>query len=297
VDFAGQIATQPTAAGTTAFSTNVAGTDGNDRYRLLGSGAMETGPGSAARDFFNGRAAVGVGYASPTLLVGSTTALGDNGVGELQLANATTTPTTNPTGGVVHYGANGTSTLQRDTAGHLSNLSWSDEVFQMNGFTARNMDPNYANINNLCVTTVINLHRIYIPTTVTTTTVFLYVSVIGATLTAAQNLVGLYNAAGTRVAVTADQSANWTSTGLKTISWSSSFAVPSPGVYYVAILSNGTTPATFAGSGGFSGLYNANTTGASLVHAETASGQTTMPSSVTMSSNVTSAKSIFVAVI
>jgi hypothetical protein len=293
----GSVQTTGATSGTVAQQASVSG-DTQPRYQTLASGTTNLGPGgSTATDTVYGRSAAGVLYTSKNFLVGSATALGDNGVGEVQLANATTAPTTNPTGGVVHYGANGTSTLQRDTAGHLSNLSWSDENFQMNGFTARNMDPNYANSNNLCTTTTINLHRIYVPTTVTTTTVFLYVSVIGATLTSGQNLVGLYNAAGTRVAVTADQSANWTSTGLKTISWASSFAIPSPGVYYVAILSNGTTPATFAGSGGFSGLYNANTTGASLVHADGPTAQTTMPSSITMSSNTSSAKSIFVAIV
>lgn len=103
VDFSGQIATQPTASGNTALSTNVNGSDTNDRFRLLGSGAMEIGPGSAGRDAFTGRAAAGINYASPTLLVGATTALGDNGVGEIQLHNATTPPTSAPTAGTVIY--------------------------------------------------------------------------------------------------------------------------------------------------------------------------------------------------
>lgn len=38
-----------------------------------------------------------------TVTVGATASLGDNGVGELQLANATTVPTTNPTGGSLVY--------------------------------------------------------------------------------------------------------------------------------------------------------------------------------------------------
>jgi hypothetical protein len=50
--------------------------------------------------------------------VGSSTALGDNGVGELQLANATTVPTTNPVGGAVIY-ATGGGAFYRDSAGDV----------------------------------------------------------------------------------------------------------------------------------------------------------------------------------
>ena len=102
-DFAGQIAGQPGTAGGIVLSSNVNGADAFDRYRLLGDGSIESGPGTAARDFFNGRAAVGIGYASPTLLVGATTALGDNGVGEIQLHNFTTPPTSPPSNGVVIF--------------------------------------------------------------------------------------------------------------------------------------------------------------------------------------------------
>lgn len=42
-----------------------------------------------------------------TVTVGSASSLGDNGVGEIQLANAFTVPTTNPTGGVVLYSTGG----------------------------------------------------------------------------------------------------------------------------------------------------------------------------------------------
>jgi hypothetical protein len=50
------------------------------------------------------------------LLVGSTTALGDNGVGEIQLANVTSAPTTNPTGGALIY-ASGGGVFHRDPSG------------------------------------------------------------------------------------------------------------------------------------------------------------------------------------
>jgi hypothetical protein len=103
----GLIASQPTVVGNTIISSNVNGADTFDRYRLLGDGSQAYGSGSAARDAFTGRAAATVFYAQPNLLVGTATDLGDNGVGELKLANATTVPTTNPTGGGLLYSQGG----------------------------------------------------------------------------------------------------------------------------------------------------------------------------------------------
>lgn len=98
---------QPSAATNTAYAVNVNGSDANDRLRILGNGTYNIGPGTATRDTTFGRAASGVGYVTNSLLVGSATDLGDNGVGEIKLANATTTPTTNPTGGLLAYSSAG----------------------------------------------------------------------------------------------------------------------------------------------------------------------------------------------
>ncbi len=56
------------------------------------------------------------------LLVGANAALGDNGVGEIQLANAATNPTTNPTGGLTAY-ANAGQLLARNPQGLVQTLS------------------------------------------------------------------------------------------------------------------------------------------------------------------------------
>jgi hypothetical protein len=63
----------------------------------------------------------GTAAAAANLVVGGTTALGDNGVGEIQLANATTVPTTNPVGGPVIY-ATGGGLFARDPGGVVSPL-------------------------------------------------------------------------------------------------------------------------------------------------------------------------------
>jgi hypothetical protein len=70
----------------------------------------------------SGTSAVGGNATSAAnLTVGSATALGDNGVGELQLANATSVPTTNPVGGTLIY-ASGGGVFHRDPAGHVTSV-------------------------------------------------------------------------------------------------------------------------------------------------------------------------------
>lgn len=103
----GNIASQPSATGNTIMSSNLNGVAAFDNYRQFGDGSQAWGSGSAARDTFTGRSAATVYYVQPNMIVGSATDLGDNGVGELKLANATTVPTTNPTGGAVMYSQGG----------------------------------------------------------------------------------------------------------------------------------------------------------------------------------------------
>jgi hypothetical protein len=76
------------------------------RYLLNAKGDGLYSGGTTA-DYTSLRAAPGVHGFTKSLLVGSGTDLGDNGVGELKIANATTVPTTNPTGGALAYASAG----------------------------------------------------------------------------------------------------------------------------------------------------------------------------------------------
>lgn len=106
-----------------ALAFNVAGTASNDNFRILGDGSMEWGPGTAGRDTKLGRAASGNLYTDKNLLVGSATSLGDNGVGELQLAYAATPPSTNPSNGVDIYAFNNNIPVRvRDTSGNIRGI-------------------------------------------------------------------------------------------------------------------------------------------------------------------------------
>ncbi|MFZ3592316.1 hypothetical protein [Streptomyces sp. BH104] len=106
----------------------------------------------------------------------------------------------------------------------------------------------------------------------------------GATLTAGQNLIGLYDASGTRLAVSTDQTTAWATVGLKTAAITpQTLAV---GSYYVAILSNGTTRPSFAtGAGhGQDGLTNVGLTTATAAFLTSGTGQTALPATITLGS-------------
>lgn len=133
--YPGNIVSQPTATGNTILSSNLNGSASFDNFRLLGSGTLVMGPGTAARDTQLARTATGtlsitnpvtthgaVEILDGNLVVGGTATLGDNGVGEIQIANASTVPTTNPTGGVSLY-ASGGALYFRNPSGFVNDLT------------------------------------------------------------------------------------------------------------------------------------------------------------------------------
>ncbi|MEU9405629.1 glycosyl hydrolase family 28-related protein [Streptomyces sp. NPDC048281] len=96
-----------------------------NRYGVTAAGVESWGPGgSAAADTTAGRAAAGVWYTSKNALVGASIALGDNGVGEFQLADVTTEPTTNPVAGLVIYSKSSAAVplRLRDVSGNVRGL-------------------------------------------------------------------------------------------------------------------------------------------------------------------------------
>jgi hypothetical protein len=112
-----------------------------------------------------------------------------------------------------------------------------------------------------------------------------HVFTAGATLTAAQNLIGLYNAAGLKLAQCADQATAWTTVGYKNPALVGGALNLAAGTYYIALLSNGTTPPfiTRAGSGAGS-LMNAELAATALRSATYGTGQTTLPTNLTLAS-------------
>lgn len=112
-------------------------------------------------------------------------------------------------------------------------------------------------------------------------TVTAEVTTIGATLTSAQNLLGLYRSDGTtltRIGVSADQSLAWVVLGVKTASITLSAAVNPGDVLYLAVLTVGVTTPTFRAAPAAT-LINAGT----VKRRATLAAQTAMPASLTLS--------------
>ena len=137
--------------------------------------------------------------------------------------------------------------------------------------------------------------RAKVPTAQTVTGVRLYQTAPGATLTAGQCLVGLYDSSGTRVAAGADQSTAWASGSQvnKNADFTSPYAAAA-GYYWVALLFVGTTGPSWS-KGPPSGLMNAGWPSAPFPALVSGSGQTSLPGSVTLSSLSTTVSAFWAA--
>jgi hypothetical protein len=183
-------------------------------------------------------------------------------------------------------------TVNRDNTNALRNGQWTP---QNQNLIAWSMDPSQAANTLLLSSGTIIFVGLQIAASVAVNNVVLLVNNAGATLTAGQNLVGLYDAAGNRGGISADQSANWLRSGIKTIPLLAT-ANLTPGVYYVAVLSNGTTPITTVRETNLSvGAINVGLTAATARVAELA-GQTTLPATVTPGSRSLGNSSMWIAI-
>lgn len=112
------------------------------------------------------------------------------------------------------------------------------------GLLGWSQDPANCTGQAVSVTGEVYFIRVPVRHTSTITNIVCTVTTLGATLTAGQNLVGLYDSAGNKLGESADQSVAFTTIGTKTIPLVTPVVVQ-PGFYYAAIMSNGTTPAQF----------------------------------------------------
>lgn len=104
------------------------------------------------------------------------------------------------------------------------------------------------------------------------------VSTVATTPTAGQNFVGLYDSSGNRVAVSADISTDTTTSGLKSISFTSPVAL-SAGAYYGAVLTNAATPPQLTrASGQGANMVNANLTTGVARYTQGGTGWTSLTS-------------------
>lgn len=127
--------------------------------------------------------------------------------------------------------------------GETDSLDWQPGDHSLIGWT---QDPASAAGSATSVSGTIYWVKIPVRRAATITNVIITISAVGVTLTAGQNLVGLYDASGTKLGESADQTTSWTSGGIgaKVIPLLTPVAV-SAGFFYAAMMSNGATPANF----------------------------------------------------
>jgi hypothetical protein len=154
-------------------------------------------------------------------------------------------------------------------------LSWSfDPALAVNGGVAFS-------------TGIIHLIKVSLRFAATISNVVYNVTGAGSTLTSGQNFVGLYTTSGTRVALSADQTTTWGSSGVKTTAFTAPYSAAA-GSYYIAFLTNGTTGPALAratGTANAGAMFNAGLTAASYRFATNSSALTALPATITLSSN------------
>lgn len=149
------------------------------------------------------------------------------------------------------------------------------------GFLAWTNDP-AANVNQTTHSSgVLYGSRVEIRSVSPVTNIVVFCSTAGETLTADQNFIGLYNSAGTRVGVSAAQTTAWESTGVKTAAIAGGPISCAAGFYWVVLVANGTTRPKFGVGSLFSVGVNAGLAAAATRFASQATGQTTLPATLT----------------
>jgi hypothetical protein len=131
---------------------------------------------------------------------------------------------------------------------------------------------------------VLHMSRLNLYEAASIDTIYINVQSAGSGLTAGQNLVGLYDQAGTLLSSSADQTTAWGTTGLKVTSIAPVSLVA--GAYYLGKLANGTTPPQLSrGSGSvtLNAAMNIGYTMETARFANSGSSLTALPASVTMS--------------
>lgn len=131
---------------------------------------------------------------------------------------------------------------------------------------------------------VLTMVRLMIREESTLTSVAYAVTTGGTGLTAGQNFVGLYDAAGDLLRSTADQTANFGAAGVPVAAWSTPVVVPA-GSYWVAWLANGATPPVLARGASWGvgpGALNIGLTAVDARSATSGAGLTALPDPVAM---------------
>lgn len=179
------------------------------------------------------------------------------------------------------------STISSNTASinninsSIATLDWQPQDHALKAWT---QDPaGCGSVGSASTAGVIYLSKVLLRNAGTVSNLYYTVTNAGSGLTAGQNLVGLYDSTGTKLVEAADQTTPMSSTGTKTAAITPQALAA--GSYYIALLTNGTTPPQFMRGGGASGsALNVGLTVATGRFLDFGTGQTTLPASITLSS-------------
>jgi hypothetical protein len=231
-----------------------------------------------------------ISFYQSALQLGATSAdVGGAGGAVISMKNATTNPTSNPTGGVIFYSSTGGVPSIRDANGNTFDLTTHTAAAcpSDQNLISWSVDPATPVNSTVVPTGALQLVRVLVRKATTVTNIIVDVATAGVTLTASENFVGLYNSSGTLLSGSADQTTNFGTAGTYTIPLTTPQAVVA-GTYYVGILTNGTTGPQMARGNGLSGgvsFANAGLTASTYRYATNGTGLTSLPASVTMGSN------------
>lgn len=170
----------------------------------------------------------------------------------------------------------------------ISNVESGDFTPNQHGLIAFNYDPSFTPAADALTSGEVRMIKLPdFAKSVTISSIALFIAAVAVTPTAGQNFVGLYNAAGTRIAVSADISAATTVAGYSLQALTAPVVVAANTPTYVAYLCNAATPYSLPSAATVSGrgpLFNAGLTAATGRYTLGPAAQTSLPASITMAS-------------
>ncbi|MFJ9628080.1 hypothetical protein ACIRU8_10350 [Streptomyces sp. NPDC101175] len=242
------------------------------------------------------------GATGATGATGPQPSLGAAGAGPtiaLKSDDSTTTNARTPTTHAASHAAGGSDALAPAAIGALSLASYGNVWTPADhGLIAWPFDPSACGSSGTALSAgFIYLIELVLRQAATINRVHAVIGTAGSGLTSGQCLAGLYDSSGNRVGVTADQSTVWNSVGAKAMSLTAPYSAAA-GKYYVAMLFNGTTSPNFSCGSTHGNTFtpgNANLSAGSYRYCRSASGQTALASSITLSGYTPDANNVWVA--
>lgn len=228
-------------------------------------------------------------YTRTNIQVGATVQDFGAGAGVIGLKDATTVPTTDPTGGVIIY-AEGGVLKYRDPTGAVYSLTGgggSDANPQPNaqGFKGWAYDPvACANFSTPTSGTPIII-KVKAAVSGTVNNIELYANTAGSGFTASSSFAALYDMSGNRLGQTNDLATVLNSTGTKTVPLTAGVAVTAGTFYYVWLVINASGVPALPRSGANIGSYNQGLAPGTYRFANLGTSITSPPATITLASS------------